>query len=41
MWELDRTSSWLNFHLGRDHHSSGGDIADCCRQTTCRLLAVD
>jgi methylenetetrahydrofolate reductase (NADPH) len=21
MWELERTSSWLNFHLGRDHHS--------------------
>jgi len=20
MWELDSTSSWINFHLGRDHH---------------------
>ena len=23
MWELDRTSSWLNFHLRRDHQSKG------------------
>lgn len=38
MWELNHTSSWLNFHLQRDHHSNGGDIAGCCRQTTCRLL---
>jgi methylenetetrahydrofolate reductase (NADPH) len=19
MWELNNTSSWINFHLGRDH----------------------
>ena len=38
MWELNHTSSWLNFHLRRDHQSNGGEIAGCCRQTTCHLL---
>jgi methylenetetrahydrofolate reductase (NADPH) len=38
MWELDETSSWINFHLGRDHQSNGSEIAGFCRQTTCRLL---
>jgi methylenetetrahydrofolate reductase (NADPH) len=38
MWELNGTSSWLNFHLNRDHHSSGTEIAAFCRQATCRLL---
>ena len=38
MWELNRTSSWLNFYLGRDHQSNGGEISDCCRQTFCHLL---
>jgi len=28
MWELDGTSSWLNFHLGRDHHS----LKSCMKQ---------
>ncbi len=39
MWELDRTSSWINFHLRRDHHSAGSEIAHFCRETTCRLIA--
>lgn len=30
MWELNRTSSWLNFHLRRDHQSMGVEIADTC-----------
>ena len=38
MWELNNTSSWLNFHLQRDHQNDGSAIAACCRQTTCRLL---
>jgi methylenetetrahydrofolate reductase (NADPH) len=39
MWELNHTSSWINFHLRRDHQSNGSDIAGFCRQATCRLLA--
>ena len=38
MWELNRTSSWLNFHTGMDHQGNGGEISSCCRQTTCHLL---
>ena len=38
MWELNNTSSWLNFHLKRDHQNDGTEIAASCRQTTCRLL---
>jgi methylenetetrahydrofolate reductase (NADPH) len=41
MWELNNTSSWLNFHLRRDHQSDGGEISGCCRQTTCRLLTEE
>ncbi|GAB6908940.1 Methylenetetrahydrofolate reductase [Desulfosarcina cetonica] len=41
MWELNHTSSWLNFHLGRDHQSNGGEISGCCRQTSCHLLLSD
>ncbi len=34
MWELDGTSSWLNFHLGRDHHS----LKSCMKQgDSCKL----
>jgi methylenetetrahydrofolate reductase (NADPH) len=39
MWELDRSSSWLNFHLRRDHHSAGGEISRFCREATCRLIS--
>ncbi len=38
MWELNNTSSWINFHLRRDHHSNGSEIAGFCRQATCRLI---
>ena len=38
MWELNNTSSWLNFHLHRDHQNNGTEIAAFCRQTSCRLL---
>jgi methylenetetrahydrofolate reductase (NADPH) len=38
LWELNNTSSWLNFHLRRDHQSNGGEISGFCRQTTCRLV---
>ena len=29
-WELDRTSSWLNFHLGRDHQGASAEFARFC-----------
>lgn len=29
-WELDRTSSWLNFHLGKDHQNGSADFAQYC-----------
>jgi methylenetetrahydrofolate reductase (NADPH) len=38
MWELDRTSSWLNFHLERDHQGAGSEIARLCRASSCRML---
>jgi methylenetetrahydrofolate reductase (NADH) len=37
MWELDKTPSWLNFHLKRDHQSASTRIAQFCRARTCRL----
>jgi methylenetetrahydrofolate reductase (NADPH) len=37
MWELNHTSSWLNFHLGRDHQSNGSDLARYCRMGCCCL----
>ena len=37
MWELDRTASWLNFHLKRDHQGSSNRIARFCRTRTFRL----
>ncbi len=39
MWELHRTSSWLNFHLRRDHQSNGGDMARFCRARHCEIKA--
>jgi methylenetetrahydrofolate reductase (NADPH) len=41
MWELNNTSSWLNFHLRRDHQNNGSEIAKFCRQASCRLLPDD
>jgi methylenetetrahydrofolate reductase (NADPH) len=37
MWELERTPSWLNFHLGRDHHSATDGLSTMCRTSECRL----
>jgi methylenetetrahydrofolate reductase (NADPH) len=35
-WELDRTSSWLNFHLGRDHQGASAEFARfCCSRVSC------
>jgi methylenetetrahydrofolate reductase (NADPH) len=35
MWELNDTSSWINFHLGRDHQSATNEIMDFCRLKSC------
>jgi len=37
MWELNYTSSWLNFHLKRDHHSKLSDLVKSCSLDTCRF----
>jgi methylenetetrahydrofolate reductase (NADPH) len=37
MWELNQSSSWLNFHLGRDHQSASSEITMRCRAGRCRL----
>jgi methylenetetrahydrofolate reductase (NADPH) len=37
LWELDGTSSWLNFHLQRDHQSASGEIMRACRAAECRI----
>jgi methylenetetrahydrofolate reductase (NADPH) len=35
-WELDHSSSWLNFHLGRDHQNGSADFARyCCARSAC------
>ncbi|MDR3567834.1 MAG: methylenetetrahydrofolate reductase C-terminal domain-containing protein [Syntrophobacteraceae bacterium] len=38
MWELNQTSSWLNYHLERDHQGPENQIATRCRSAGCRLL---
>jgi methylenetetrahydrofolate reductase (NADPH) len=37
MWELNHTSSWLNFHLRRDHQSSGIEMTTVCRSRHCEI----
>ncbi len=37
MWELNKTSSWLNFYLQRDHQGDGHELAARCAMTNCRL----
>jgi methylenetetrahydrofolate reductase (NADPH) len=37
MWELNQTSSWLNFHLRRDHQSVSCSIARLCSAEVCVL----
>ncbi len=37
LWELAGTSSWLNFHLRRDHQSASGEILQACRTAECLI----
>jgi methylenetetrahydrofolate reductase (NADPH) len=37
MWELNRTSSWLNFHMGRDHQGSSSELVRKCGAHACQL----
>jgi methylenetetrahydrofolate reductase (NADPH) len=37
MWELDASSSWLNFHLQRDHQGAAAEVVSVCRHASCRL----
>jgi methylenetetrahydrofolate reductase (NADPH) len=37
MWELNNTSSWINFHLGRDHQSASSYIENRCTIKTCGI----
>ena len=37
MWELNRSSSWFNFHLRRDHQHMSSAIANRCGRVECRL----
>jgi methylenetetrahydrofolate reductase (NADPH) len=37
LWSLNETSSWLNFHLDRDHQGSGAAFMRYCRSRQCRL----
>ena len=38
MWELNQTSSWLNFHLHRDHQSSSSAMTTFCRSRHCQII---
>jgi methylenetetrahydrofolate reductase (NADPH) len=38
-WELNQSSSWLNFHLGRDHQTASTEITRFCGPVTCHLDA--
>jgi methylenetetrahydrofolate reductase (NADPH) len=40
MWELDGTSSWLNFHLGRDHQTASTEVTQLCQAATCKLESL-
>lgn len=37
MWELNRSSSWINFHLKRDHQSAATEITRFCSAISCTL----
>ena len=37
MWELNHTSSWINFHLKRDHQSATSEITQFCSAVTCQI----
>lgn len=38
MWELDRTSSWINYHLRLDHQGATAGIGMNCRTDECHTL---
>jgi methylenetetrahydrofolate reductase (NADPH) len=38
MWELNQTSSWINYHLQRDHQGATSTLARRCRTRQCRLM---
>lgn len=38
MWELNQTSSWINYHLQRDHQGATSALARRCRTRQCRLI---
>jgi len=40
MWELNQTSSWLNFHLCRDHQSASNVIANTCSISVCKMPEI-
>ena len=37
MWELNQTSSWLNFHLKQDHQSVSTGLEKHCRLEACQM----
>ncbi len=37
MWELNETSSWLNFHMQRDHQGPTNEVARRCGVAGCKL----
>ncbi len=37
MWELNDTSSWVNFHLRRDHQGAATEITRFCSAVSCRI----
>ena len=37
MWELNKSSSWINFHLQRDHHSASSIISRFCSTLICSI----
>ena len=39
MWELDQTSSWLNYFLGRDHQSASTNLVQAFRSAACRRIS--
>ncbi len=41
MWELNGTSSWLNFHLGRDHQTPSIELARLCSSITCSFHKIE
>jgi methylenetetrahydrofolate reductase (NADPH) len=40
MWELNNTSSWINFHLLRDHQGAATEITRFCSAASCRQFRL-